>query len=67
MSGSVVNLRNGPGTRFGVVETAREGDTLEVLGEAGDWLRVYSSRRCCFGWIYSALTRKLEAAAPDVP
>lgn len=67
VTGSVVNLRTGPGTGFTAIETVREGDTLVVLGEAGDWLKVYSRKLSCFAWIFSGLTSTIDQGAGGPP
>jgi N-acetylmuramoyl-L-alanine amidase len=56
VTGSVVNLRQGPGTQYAVVGSASSGDTLMVTGEAPDWYRVYVPEKSLFAWIYSPLT-----------
>lgn len=50
------NLRNGPGTQYGLAGAAQVGDTFEVVGKnaAGDWWQI-----CCVNgqqaWIFSQL------------
>lgn len=56
VTGSVVNLRQGPGTQYAVVGRAYAGDSLLVTGETLDWYRVYLPEKSLFAWIYSALT-----------
>lgn len=56
VTGSVVNLRQGPGTQYAIVGRAYEGDSLLVTGETSDWYRVYLPEKSLFAWIYSALT-----------
>lgn len=56
VTGSVVNLRQGPGTQYAVVGSASAGDTLMVTGEAPGWYRIYAPERSLFAWIYSTLT-----------
>ena len=56
VTGSVVNLRQGPGTQYAVVGRAVSGDTLMVTGEAPDWYRIYVPDKSLFAWIYSPLT-----------
>lgn len=56
VTGSVVNLRDGPGTWYAVIGTVGRGDTLVVMAEAGDWLNVYSVETSRFAWIYAGLT-----------
>jgi len=60
VTGNVVNLRQGPGTQYSVVGSARAGDTLLVTGEAPDWYRVYIPEKSLFAWIYSPLTSGAE-------
>ncbi|GGG71638.1 hypothetical protein GCM10011415_19420 [Salipiger pallidus] len=52
VSGNVVNMRNGPGTRFSVLDQLRRGDDVEVVADPGEgWvkLRVMESNR--IGWM----------------
>ncbi len=56
VTGSTVNLRQGPGTLYAVVGSAHAGDTLMVTGEAPDWYRVYLPEKSLFAWIYAGLT-----------
>ena len=56
VTGSVVNLRQGPGTQYAVVGRAVSGETLLVTGEAPDWYRVYVPEKSLFAWIYAELT-----------
>jgi len=60
VTGSVVNLRQGPGTQYSVVGSACSGDTLLVTGEAPDWYRIYVPEKSLFAWIYSPLTSGTE-------
>jgi len=59
VTGSVVNLRAGPGTSYAVLGRAGRGDTLDVMGVSVDWLKVYDSSQSLFAWIYEPLTRSL--------
>ena len=59
VTGSVVNLRAGPGTSYAVLGQAMEGDTLNVMGVSMDWLKVYHQRVSIFAWIYEPLTESL--------
>lgn len=56
VTGNVVNLRQGPGTQYAVVGSARSGDLLFVTGEAPDWYRIYIPEKSLFAWIYADLT-----------
>lgn len=56
VTGSVVNLRQGPGTGYMVVDRVQRGDTLIVLGEFGEWYRVHFPERSVFAWVHAGLT-----------
>lgn len=40
VDGSVVNLRQGPGTDYPVVGTVTSGTYLEIIGKSGEWYQV---------------------------
>lgn len=51
------NLRSGPGTSFGVVKIAKEGESYAVLAVEGDWFRIQAAPNqvgYVAGWIVSA-------------
>jgi len=56
VTGSVVNLREGPGTGYRIVDQVCSGDSLMVTGGTEDWLRVYVPQLSVFAWIYEPLT-----------
>ncbi len=56
VTGSVVNIRSGPGTTNKVVAKVRRGDELEVQGETPSWYNVKLSNGV-EGWIYKKLVR----------
>jgi uncharacterized protein YgiM (DUF1202 family) len=60
VTGREVNLRQGPGTVYGIVGCVHAGDSLVVLGETGDWYRVYFPERSLFAWIFAGLTSGAE-------
>lgn len=60
VTGSVVNLRSGPGTAYAVVGQATRDDTLQVTGGLEDWYRVYIPEISMFAWIYGPLTTGTE-------
>lgn len=60
VTGSVVNLRSGPGTVYAILGQAHEGDSLQVTGGVEDWYRVYIPCRSLFAWIYGPLTSGTE-------
>jgi uncharacterized protein YgiM (DUF1202 family) len=60
VTGSVVNLRAGPGTAYAVVGTVAAGDTLRVTGGTGEWYSVYLPSRSMFAWVYAGLTSGAE-------
>ncbi|MCD4708757.1 MAG: SH3 domain-containing protein [Candidatus Sabulitectum sp.] len=56
VTGSMVNLRQGPGTQYAVVGSAHSGDSLMVTGEAPDWYRIFVPEKSLFAWVYAGLT-----------
>ena len=60
VTGSVVNLRSGPGTEYSILGQAREGDSLQVTGGLDDWYRIYVPDMSLFAWIYGPLTSGTE-------
>ncbi len=55
VDGSVVNMRSGPGTSFGVLTQLSRGDTVEVLREADGWLKLRAVESDRIGWMASFL------------
>lgn len=52
VSGSRVNVRNGPGTNYGVVDTLIRGDRVEVLDDSGSgWVRMRATDGGTVGWM----------------
>ena len=60
VTGSVVNLRAGPGTQYERVGSVYRGDTLQVTGGYEDWYRIYFPAGSQFAWIYGNLTSGTE-------
>jgi len=56
VTGSMVNLRAGPGTHYEILGQVVAGDTLMVTGGLDEWYRVYLRSRSLFAWIYGPLT-----------
>lgn len=57
--GSRVNLRDGPGTIYGVIGRLNIGHKVEILGESGDgWLRLRVLPERQTGWISASLISK---------
>lgn len=46
---SNVNVRSGPGTNYGVIDTGRRGEVVDVQQCQGSWC--YISRRGAVGWV----------------
>lgn len=52
VKGSRVNVRNGPGTDYGVVTKLVKGDTVEILEDSGDgWVRMRPVDGGPSGWM----------------
>jgi hypothetical protein len=69
VKGQTMNVRNGPGSTFGILVTAKQGQTFDLVGRNPDnsWLQV-----CCFdgkpGWVSASLvTVTGDVAAVPVP
>lgn len=55
VAGSRVNLRSGPGTGYGVLETLAGGTEVEVLDSARGWLRLRPLDGGPVGWMAASL------------
>lgn len=56
ISGSVVNLRAGPGTKHGIITKLRLGEVVEVLGDPGEgWLKLRVVGTGRIGWMSDTL------------
>ena len=52
IDGSRVNVRGGPGTSYGIVDTLTRGQRVEVLDDTGTgWVRMRVSESGTMGWI----------------
>ncbi|WP_299900579.1 SH3 domain-containing protein [uncultured Ruegeria sp.] len=59
ISGTRVNLRDGPGTIYPIIGKARIGQQVEVFGDSGSgWLRLRVLPGQQVGWISASLVRK---------
>jgi len=50
VSGSVVNIRTGPGTQYDIITQVNRGEILEALNKSGDWYNV-RLKDGTVGWI----------------
>lgn len=55
VSAQRLNVRSGPGLNFSVIQVVNQGETLEVCGNAPEWLYVKFSSGI-FGWVLEAYT-----------
>lgn len=55
VTGSVVNVRSGPGTNYPIVAKVRQGDVVTIQEQAFGWYRVVLSDNATIGWIASWL------------
>ena len=58
VTASSLNIRSGPGTSHPVAGSLREGSTVAVLSEEGDWTRILQGDGT--GYVYSAYLDKLS-------
>ncbi len=68
VTGSTVNLREGPGTNYLTKGQVNKGDQLELISEQGGWYKVQTSRGAAFiaGWLSRLLVPE-TAQAEEVP
>ncbi len=66
VTGSIVNVRNGPGTTNAVTGQVSQGERLPFLEQSGDWYRVKLSNGTS-GWIagWLATLQSVPAATPQ--
>ncbi|MBO9445347.1 SH3 domain-containing protein [Ruegeria sp. R14_0] len=61
ITGTRVNMRDGPGTIYPIIGKATIGQQVEVLSESGTgWLRLRVLPEQQVGWISASLVRKIE-------
>ncbi|MDD4169141.1 MAG: N-acetylmuramoyl-L-alanine amidase [Desulfotomaculaceae bacterium] len=65
VTGSVVNVRGGPGTGNAVTGQVSQGDSLPVLGQADGWYRIQTPDGRV-GWIAGWLV-SVQSAPPEQP
>jgi uncharacterized protein YgiM (DUF1202 family) len=67
MTGEGVYVRSGPGTNFRTVGQLAKGDRVEVVSQAGEWVRIQPTPKCS-GWIAAELVSvEAAAAVPPLP
>jgi uncharacterized protein YgiM (DUF1202 family) len=56
VNADTLNMRGGPSTEYPIVDTAKRGDKLEIMGRsrAGDWFKV-TSHNGQEAWVYARL------------
>ena len=64
---SPINVREGPGTDYGIVATAEAGQQFPIIGKnsAGDWWQITDSSGVT-GWVYGPLVTPVNAANVQV-
>ncbi len=50
-----LNVRSGPGTRHPVVEVLKDGSSVEIIDQKGNWYKIGSGK-----WVYHRLVRIVE-------
>ncbi|MFZ5642018.1 MAG: N-acetylmuramoyl-L-alanine amidase [Bacillota bacterium] len=66
VTGSLVNIRSGPGTNYGVMSRAGQGERLPLLDKSGDWYKV-SLQDGRQGWIVAWLLEEDRDVSPGPP
>lgn len=64
VTGSIVNLRQGPGTSYNAQGQVKKGDQLLLLGQREGWYQVQTSRGAAYlaGWFARVLTPEVASA-----
>ena len=52
---TLVNLREGPGTSFGIITTVGRGIELSEVDRSGSWIEVITTHSGARGWIFNSL------------
>ena len=58
VTGATVNLREGPGTNYGVVKVVKKGDRLDAIAEENGWIPVLTDGKV--RWIKGNYTKEAE-------
>jgi hypothetical protein len=45
VTGTIVNMRDGPSTGHGIIGTLYQGDTVRIIGGSGEWYRIRQADR----------------------
>lgn len=53
ITGSRVNVRSGPGTKYDVICQIHKGDIVKIEGIEGEWASIYPNEKV-FGWVKSS-------------
>ncbi len=53
-----INLRGGPGTHYAITETLSGGQSVTVVSESGEWVKVLVDKDNKMGWIHKSLIRR---------
>lgn len=62
VSGSRVNMRNGPGTQYSVVDKLLRGQEVEVLQDPGiGWVKLQVTGSGRIGWMSARLLQKVDS------
>lgn len=65
VKGSVVNVRQSPGTTYKVVTQVKAGQNITILAESGDWLQIRTNNGQ-EGWIHKTLVETTAANVKKV-
>jgi len=64
VTASVLNVRQGPSTKFPVVCMVRKGQTVNVFGKMNDWYAIYEPGTGCVGAVSAQFIKINWPAAP---
>ena len=58
VTGNTVNLREGPGTQYGIVKVVKKGEQLDAIAEENGWVPVLVDGKV--RWIKGNYTKEAE-------
>ncbi|NMC27778.1 MAG: SH3 domain-containing protein, partial [Syntrophomonadaceae bacterium] len=64
VTGSVVNVRSGPGTQYSVAGSLYKDSEVEVLSQSGEWYKVQFSQ--VTGWLHQSLLKLGPTGDSDI-
>ncbi|MCR4436766.1 MAG: CAP domain-containing protein [Clostridiales bacterium] len=64
VTANLLNVRQGPGTKYRVVCVLKKGQTVKVFGKLGDWYAIYETKGGCVGAVSSKYIKVAGTVTP---